>query len=167
MPAPKLTDNQQKALLEWLCEGLTDTEILHKLEAEFGHVLTYRAIAYYRVKFAEELDAAEEHALQAAKRRAWGRRSHRISALCDWLDKVKGAIDSCKGPGPLVRDGMPKELRDTLTELRKELGVEIIRTEESGELVLRHLYEHLNDERLRILGQGSERDSGGAEGEDG
>lgn len=131
MPPRKLTPTQQAQVCEWLCAGRDNGEVVAELAAQDLEV-TRQCVDYYRGKFAAEIDAAEEQAMEAAKRTGWALRSKRVRALCTFLDKCYVDVEA-NPAGPLIRAGIPKELRETLAELRKELGQEApARLEHSG-----------------------------------
>jgi hypothetical protein len=123
MAAPKLTKREQASVLAWLCEGCVTAVVIERLQTQFGKALSRQAVDHYRAKWSSEIDAAEAEAFEVAKRSGWGRKTKRVGSLCCVLDKCEAAMEGSNA-GPLIRAGVFKELRETLAELRKELGQE-------------------------------------------
>ncbi len=120
--ASKLTEAQQLQVLERLCAGQSNPEILAWLEGE-GVTVTAQAIDYYRDKFETEIDAAQLKALARAKRRGWGVVDKRIQFICDQLDALEKQREGVNA-AQWVHYGLGKEYRELAGELRKELGQE-------------------------------------------
>jgi len=121
MAATKLKPRHRVALLAWFCEGLADAEIQERLLGTFKLELTIQAINVWRHKWAEEIDAAEAQATEAARREGWGKRSKRVRSLCRQLTKIDKDLEVFS-VGQIAKFGMGREFRETLVELRKELG---------------------------------------------
>jgi len=118
MAANKLTENQKKELLAWMCEGIPDKDILARLDQEYGITLVWNTLGFYRKKWADHIDEAEHEALEAAKRQGWGRRSNRVAAICKKIEKLDRALDD----SPLASWGnLGREMREWLVQLREEL----------------------------------------------
>lgn len=108
-------------MLAWLCEGLSNPEIVTSVKDVFGVTISRQAVFNYRALYAEEIDEVEEQILAIAKRAGWALRSKRITALCCKLDKLDEVLDEA----PLASwGGLCREFRECLAELRKELGQE-------------------------------------------
>ena len=119
MSANKLDDNRKLVLCGWLCQGLTDSEVNEQLMQNYDLTLSYQQLSSYRTKWAEQIDEAEAHAVETAKRQGWGRRSRRVAAICKKLDKLDEALDEAA----LSQWGnLGREMREWMHELREELG---------------------------------------------
>jgi len=121
MAANTLTDKHREALLEWLCEGLSDQEILERLQTDHDVGCAHENIAYYRRKWRDEIDEGEQRRLEAAQRHGWGLASKRAGVLAKTLTRFAGALTE-DDPAVLAKSGISKEFRDLLGELRRELG---------------------------------------------
>lgn len=120
-----LRSTEQLAVVEWLAEGLTDQEIVDKLQSEFGKTCTPQNISgNYRKSRMEEIEAAKTARFERACSRGFGSRAARIEALNEVAERIIGHIRSY--PVALTFEGgnCIKEFRDTLADLRKECGQE-------------------------------------------
>lgn len=113
----KLTPEQQRQVIEWLCEGLRNVEIVDELKRE-GVEVTPQAIDYYRGAYAEEIDEAREEALRRVVQQGFANRIKRIRALETNAQKA-AELTSMGGRGWTQ---MSAELRAILKDIRDELG---------------------------------------------
>ncbi len=122
MSANKLNSASQTRLLEWLCEGLSNAEVNEKLQSEFGVTIVPQTLGQYRTKWRAEIEAAEVAARGIAAQHGLARRDLRIGILTAWAEKCVRELKGPSAPGPLIRAGIPAELRATLKQLAEELG---------------------------------------------
>ena len=118
--SPKLTTEQQQAVIEWLCEGLRNVEVVAALKDEYGVEVSQQAIDYYRTAHADEIGGARTKALQKAAQQGFANRIRRIRSLerkAEKMDEVLDGAAIASWPNWLVR-----EYRETLREIRDELG---------------------------------------------
>ena len=131
MAAPTLNDEHRNTILEGLCAGKTDTEIIAGLETQFGVTCTPQNLTHYRDKWKTEVDEAEGQRYEAAKRRGWASATKRIISISKVLDKLEGTLEYAS-PGQIAQGRLGQEFREMLKELRTELGLDKQRVELTG-----------------------------------
>ena len=116
---PKLTPEARQSVLQWLCEGLRNKEILERLQADFAVTVTRQAIDCYRNKWSDEIQEAQAEAEHRAKQQGLSNRLRRISLLETLAEKLSGAaIDET----PRNAKDLSPEVRALLRDIRDEYG---------------------------------------------
>ena len=124
----KLTEAQQRQVITWLAEGLRSAEISEKIKAEFDVEITRQGVDYYRKAHAEEIAAAYADAFETAAAQGLCNRIARLGVL---ERNAKRMIDDTRAGGRGFTT-VNKELRETLRDIRDELGDLKLRSEHSG-----------------------------------
>lgn len=124
----KLTADQQGQVIEWLCEGIGNKEIVERLADEHGVEVTPQAIDYYRGAYAEQIDEARDKALLKRAQRGYANRLKRLEAL---EANAERAVQLTRAGGKGWTQ-MSAELRAILKDIRDELGDLKQRHEHSG-----------------------------------
>lgn len=125
----KLTPEQQRQVIEWLCEGLRNVEIVDELKRE-GVEVTPQAIDYYRGAYEEDIDAAREEALRKAAQQGFSNRVRRVRSLERTVTKLEETMENAPvGEWPAW---VSKEYRELMQQIRDEWGDLKQKTELSG-----------------------------------
>ena len=124
----KLTADQQGQVIEWLCEGIGNKEIVQRLVDEHGVEVTPQAIDYYRGAYAEQIDEARDKALLKRAQRGYANRLKRLEEL----EKLATRASQLTVGGGKGWTQMSAELRAILKDIRDELGDLKQRHEHSG-----------------------------------
>jgi len=122
MPSPprdgKLTPEMQQQVVQWLCEGVGNTEVTKLLADGYGVEVTRQAVDYYRITYADEIDAAREEALRRAVQQGFANRLRRLEVLGRNAERAS-QLTQAGGQGWAQ---MSAELRAILKDIRDELG---------------------------------------------
>ena len=115
----KLTEEAKADVLQCLCEGQRNGEVVALLKERYGVSVTEQAVDYYRGAYADEIDTAREEALKRAAQQGFANRLRRLAALSRKAEKLDTVLDAAS-----VRDweGFGKEFREFLKDIRDELG---------------------------------------------
>lgn len=119
MAAPKLNEEQRKALLTWLSADYSEALIRKWFEKNRWEMIDPSALTYYRKKWSADIDSArtERHASAINSGLALKEeRVKRLAAHADELEAIKWEPDD-KG---LFRN--EKSWRETLDDIAKEMG---------------------------------------------
>ena len=126
---PKLTPEAQERVLQWLCEGFRNSEVLEKLQGEFDIPLTRQGIDYYRDKWDKEIQEAQDEAERRAKQQGLSNRLRRISLLETLAAKLG---DAAIEESPRNSKDLSPEVRALLRDIRDEFGDLKTRQEHTG-----------------------------------
>jgi hypothetical protein len=108
----------QQQVVQWLCEGIGNTEVTKLLADAHGVEVTRQAIDHYRTTYAEEIDTAREEALRRAVQQGYANRLRRLEVLSRNADRAS-ELTRAGGQGWTT---MSAELRAILKDIRDELG---------------------------------------------
>ena len=172
MPANKLNQEHKEAVLVWLCEGLTDVDIVERLGCDYGVSVTRDNIRKnYRKPNSQAIKEAEQEAYEVAVQSGYGLRSQRIAALSRKARRLDQALDET-APTGWSANGLNflKEFRETLGAIAKECGQEPptrleqdINLNVNGEDPKERLARRVNALRARGVAAGvGEADAGGS-----
>jgi hypothetical protein len=84
----KLNSSQQQQVIEWLCEGHRNNEVVAALKDEHGIEVTQQAIDYYRTAYADEIDEARSKSLVKAAQQGFSNRLKRIRGIERKIEKL-------------------------------------------------------------------------------
>lgn len=142
----KLTKRQRFEVIQWLAEGVSDGEIIGRMEASGMPVITASAIAKYRQRYGADIERLEREHLDRAIRRGLALKANRIRKLCDHADEIERQGLLMK-EDQMGRPSWAKEWRETLEDIASEMG-ERQPAPESGRENAIKIYVGVNLERM-------------------
>jgi len=119
MAAPKLNEEQRKALLIWLSAEYSESLIRKWFEKNAWEPVDPSALTYYRKKWAPEIEAARSERRASAINSGLALKEERVKRLADHADELEVIKWLPDDKGYLRNE---KSWRETLDDIAKEMG---------------------------------------------
>jgi hypothetical protein len=116
---PKLTIEQKSALLEWLSAEYSGPLIRKWFKERDWPELTDPAFSYYRIQWADDIEAARKERRDSALNTGLARKEERVKRLVEHADELEAIKWLPDEKGRLWNE---KAWRETLDDIAKEMG---------------------------------------------